>query len=121
MIGSYVQVSLNDGTEVIGRAFLSSPKNANFIKISPFCSNLETPQPKNDPKLKELKVLEISDAKEVEILVVCQDVQTTLSFEPKFLLTCLKNKVFKSGFVIDFQPIFNDLGVEYVIIKEVSF
>ena len=52
--------------------------------------------------------------------MICQDVQTKLSFEPKFLLKCLKNVVFKSGFVIDIQPIFNEMGVEYVIIKEVN-
>ena len=121
VIGSYVNVELSDETQVIGRAFLSCPKNANFIKISPLCSNLESRKPKNNLKLKELHYVDkVSKAIEVEITVICQDVQTTLSFEPKFLLKCLKNVVFKSGFVIDIQPIFNEMGVEYVIIKEVS-
>ena len=121
VIGSYVNVELSDETQVIGRAFLSCPKNANFVKISPFCSNLESRKTKNNLKLKELNYVDkVSKAIEVEIIVICQDIQTTLSFEPKFLLKCLKNVVFKSGFVIDIQPIFNEMGVEYVIIKEVS-
>ena len=121
VIGSYVNVELSDETQVIGKAFLSCPKNANFIKISPLCSNLESRKPKNNLKLKELHYVDkVSKAIEVEIIVICQDVQTTLSFEPKFLLKCLKNVVFKSGFVIDIQPIFNEMGVEYVIIKEVN-
>ena len=121
VIGSYVNVELSDETQAIGRAFLSCPQNANFIKISPLCSNLESKTPKNNLKLKELNYVgKVSKAIEVEITVICQDIQTTLSFEPKFLLKCLKNVVFKSGFVIDIQPIFNEMGVEYVIIKEVS-
>ena len=119
MIGSYVQVKLNDGSQLIGRSFLSNPKNANFVKITSFCSNMESRKPKNNLKIKELEIFDvIEEATEVDIIVVCQNVQTTLEFNPKLLLKSLNNIVFKTGFVIDFQPIFNDLGVEYVIIKE---
>ena len=80
---------------------------------------MESRKPKNNIKLKELEIFDvIEEATEVDIIVVCQNVQTTLEFNPKLLLKSLNNIVFKPGFVIDFQPIFSDLGVEYVIIKE---
>ena len=60
-IGSYIHVELSDKSQVIGRAFLSSTKNANFAKLSYLCSDLEWTKPKNNSQLKRFKPVKDSN------------------------------------------------------------